>query len=277
VRDYHKDSSKGEWREGDSVATGEYEKLERTTVRFCHHAVAGEPMSRAMFGVRASILGVIAALFAAGCFYPPVTQPPPDERQEAVIALPYDLAWDAVNAVISQNAFHVQAQDMTNGIIEAVGPRFTLHDADCGEIKSVAGRYTAEPELNSSSVYNFLVRPRGPEASIVKVRATFNSSVKVPLHPATDVDCVSHGVQESDLLREVLAQAKKTHRPAFANLPRPAVSPTSAQSSAPATVRNQSRPTSSIDKAEGDVPASMQGFSLNRRPNMPDLPAPPPN
>lgn len=237
-------------------------------------------MNGVMFRVRVSILGVIAALFAAGCFYPPITQPPPDEQQEAVIPLPYDLAWDAVSAVISQNAFHVQAQDMTNGIIEAVGPRFTLHDADCGKIKSVVGTYTAEPEANSSSVYNFLVRPRGPEASIVKVRATFNSSVKVPLHQATDVDCVSHGIQESDLLREVLVAAKKTHRPAFAKpnaAPQPAASAASARSSAPATARNQTRPPSSIDKAEGEVPASMRGFSLNGRSNMPDLPAPPPH
>ncbi len=233
-----------------------------------------------MFGVRASIWGMIAALFAAGCFYPPVTQPPPDEQQEVVIPLPYDLAWDAVNAVITENSFHVQAQDMTNGIIEAVGPRFTLHDADCGKIKSVAGTYTAEPEPNSSSVYNFLVRPRGPEASIVKVRATFNSSVKVPLHPATDVDCVSHGVQESDLLREVLAQAKKTHRPVFAKpnaSPQPAASSASARLSAPVTMRSQPRPASSSDKAEGYLPPSMQGFSLNGHSNMPNLPAPPPN
>ena len=233
-----------------------------------------------MFGVRASIWGVIAALFAAGCFYPPVTQPPPDEQQEVVIPLPYDLAWDAVNAVITENSFHVQAQDMTNGIIEAVGPRFTLHDADCGKIKSVAGTYTAEPEPNSSSVYNFLVRPRGPEASIVKVRATFNSSVKVPLQQATDVDCVSHGVQESDLLREVLAQAKKTHRPVFAKpnaSPQQAASPASARLSAPVTMRSQPRPPSSSDKASGDLPASMQGFSLNGHSNMPNLPAPPPN
>ncbi|MGA3229964.1 MAG: hypothetical protein ABSD51_08470 [Candidatus Binatus sp.] len=230
--------------------------------------------------MRASIWGVIAALFAAGCFYPPVTQPPPDEQQEVVIPLPYDLAWDAVNAVITENSFHVQAQDMTNGIIEAVGPRFTLHDADCGKIKSVAGTYTAEPEPNSSSVYNFLVRPRGPEASIVKVRATFNSSVKVPLHPATDVDCVSHGVQESDLLREVLAQAKKTHRPVFAKpnaSPQPAASSASARLSAPATTRSQPRPPSWNDKASGDLPASMRGFSLNGHSNMPNLPAPPPN
>ena len=121
-----------------------------------------------------------------------------------------------MNAVIIENSFHVQAQDMTNGIIEAVGPRFTLHDADCGKIKSVAGAYTAEPQANSSSVYNFLVRPRGGEATLVEVRATFNSSVAIPLHPATDVDCVSHGIQESNLLREVLVEAKKTHRPEFA-------------------------------------------------------------
>ena len=236
-------------------------------------------MNGAMFGVRFSILGVLAALVGAGCFYPPVTQPPPDEQQEVVIPLPYDLAWDAVNAVITKNSFHVQAQDMTNGIIEAVGPRFTLHDADCGKIKSIAGTYTADPEPNSSSVYNFLVRPRGPEASIVKVRATFNSSVNVPLRQSTDVDCVSHGVQESDLLREVLVQAKQTHRPMFANSPRPAPSSAMAQSSVPATARNQPKSTSSIDKAvaQPGLPASMQGFSLNLRSNMPNLPAPPPN
>ena len=170
-----------------------------------------------MRGVRVSILCVIAALFAAGCFDPPITQPPPDELQQVVIPLPYDLAWDAVNAVVKENSFHVQAQDMTNGIIEAVGPRFTLHDADCGKVKSLAGAYSAEPQANSSSVYNFLVRPRGREATLVEVRATFNSSVTVPLHPTTDVDCVSHGIQESNLLRDVLAEAKKTHRPEFAS------------------------------------------------------------
>jgi len=181
----------------------------------------------AMIGVRPSFFGIVAALFAVGCLYPPVTQAPPDAQQEVVIPLPYDLAWDAVNAVVTQNSFKVQAQDMTNGIIEAVGPRFTLHDADCGKVKSVAGAYTAEPEANSSSVYNFLVRPRGREATLVEVRATFNSSVSVPLHPATDVDCVSHGIQESNLLREVLVQAKQTHRPVYA---KPSAAPQEAAS-----------------------------------------------
>jgi len=225
-----------------------------------------------MPAVRISILGLLAALCAAGCLYPPVTQPPPDAQQEVVIPLPYDLAWDAVNGVITENSFHVQAQDMTNGIIEAVGPRFTLHDADCGKIKSVAGSYTAEPEQNSSSVYNFLVRPRGTEATLVEVRATFNSSVKVPLHPATDVDCVSHGIQESNLLREVLVEAKKTHRPTFAkqsSASSPAASSANAQSSGP-----PHRPPSSIDKTEGqsEMPTSMRGFSLGG--NL-KLPAPP--
>jgi hypothetical protein len=229
-----------------------------------------------MFRVRISIFGLIAALCASGCLYPPATQPLPDEQQQVVIPLPYDLAWDAVDAVITENSFHVQAQDMTNGIIEAAGPRFTLHDADCGKIKSVAGAYTAEPEPNSSSVYNFLVRPRGPEASIVEVRATFNSSVKVPLHPATDVDCVSHGIQESNLLREVLAQAKKTHRPEYAkpsSTSPQAASSAGGQSSSPAAP-NQPRPPSSIDRAESPsgMPPSMHGYSLGGNFK---LPAPP--
>src|SRR5271156_539243 len=188
-------------------------------------------MSGALSGMRVSILGLVAVLVVSGCLYPPEAQPPPDEKQQVVIPLPYDLAWDAVNSVITQNSFHVQARDMTNGIIEAVGPRFTLQDADCGKIKSVAGSYEADPELNSSSVYNFLVRPRGTEATLVEVRATFNSSVKVPLKPATDVDCVSHGIQESNLLREVLVEAKQTHRPVFA---KPSAPPQQAAASASA-------------------------------------------
>ncbi len=225
-----------------------------------------------MLDVRVSILGIVAAISVAGCLYPPVTQPPPDEQQQVVIPLPYDLAWDAVNAVVTENSLRVQAQDMTNGIIEASGPRFTLHDADCGKIKSAVGSYTAEPEANSSSVYNFLVRPRGPEATLVEVRATFNSSVKVPLHPATDVDCVSHGIQESNLLREVLVEAKRTHRPEYAkpNVPPQQAAPSmTAQSSTPAP-----RPPSSIDKPglQREPPVSMHGYSLGGNFN---LPAPP--
>jgi hypothetical protein len=227
-----------------------------------------------MFGAKVSILALIAALSLCACFYPPVTQPPPDEQQQTVIALPFDLGWDAVNAVITQNNFHVQAQDMTNGIIEAVGPRFTTHDADCGKIKSIAGSYIAEPQADSSSVYNFLVRPRGREATLVEVRATFNSSVAVPLHPATDVDCVSHGIQESNLLREVLAEAKKTHRPEYAQ-PSAAPQPAAASKSpAPSTV--------SKDGTEPSPPSlSNGGFSLlgHAHPTLghPDvqLPAPP--
>ena len=164
--------------------------------------------------LRIAALAMIAAL--AGCIYPPMTEPPSDEQQRVVIPLPYDLAWDAVNSVIQENGLRIQAQDSNHGIIEAVGPRFTLRDADCGKIKSVVGLYTAEPEPNATSVYNFLVRPHGKEASVVDVRATFNSPVKVPLRPTKDVDCVSHGTEESNLLRQVLVEAKRTHRPAFA-------------------------------------------------------------
>jgi hypothetical protein len=228
-----------------------------------------------MFGARISILGMIAAVAVsvAGCLVPPMTQPPPDEQQQVVIPLPYDLAWDAVNAVITENSFHVQAQDMTNGIIEASGPLFTLHDADCGRIKSVAGSYAADPEPDSSSVYNFLVRPRGPEATIVEVRATFNSSVKVPLHPATDVDCVSHGIQESNILREVLVQAKQTHRPVFAKPNGATTQATSASAQPSASPRRST----SIDKpgAPPNFSSSTHGFSLMDHSNLPNLPAPP--
>jgi hypothetical protein len=242
---------------------------------------SGRGQGLGSFLLRRTVI-ILAAFCAAGCLYPPLTQPPPDEQQQVVIPLPYDLGWDAVNTVIAQNHFHVQAQDMTNGIIEAVGPRFTLHDADCGKVKSLAGSYLAEPEANSSSVYNFLVRPRGREATLVEVRATFNSSVSVPLHPTADVDCVSHGIQESNLLREVLVAAKETRRPEFAQpgaAQQHASSSDTAKSPAPATT--QPRSPSTIDKPPPSL--SNGGFSLLGRahptlthPDVPDLPAPPP-
>jgi hypothetical protein len=225
------------------------------------------------------MLAVMAAVFAAGCIYPPTTQPPPDKNQQVVIALPYDLAWDAVNHVIAQNSLRVQAVDSNAGIIETVGPRFTLHDADCGRIKSVVGTYPAEPEMNASTVYTFGVHPRGPEASIVQVLATFNSPVKVPLHPATDVDCVSHGIQESNLLQQVLAQAKQTHRPVFS---KPAES--NAAASAPAShAASRSSIARGNENAEESNPAPppTPRFSIGGMPlrlehsNLPDLPAPP--
>jgi hypothetical protein len=232
-----------------------------------------------MFSVKDAIFALLAAISAAGCIYPPTTQPPPDAHQQVVIPLPYDLAWDAVNHVIAQNALRIQAQDANAGIIETVGPRFTLHDADCGRIKSVVGTYPAEPEMNASTVYTFGVHPRGREASIVQVLATFNSPVKVPLRPTTDVDCVSHGIQESNLLRQVLAQAKQTHRPTFNKTPDSdaAASPPKNSESAPTS----HPPTRSTIQRSNELPPSMSGFSIGGtrpsldHPNFPGLPASP--
>ena len=229
------------------------------------------------------LLSILAGIAVAGCFYPPTTEPPPDDQQRTVIPLPYDLAWDAVNNVIRQNQMRVQAQDGNHGIIEAVGPRFTLHDADCGKIKSIVGTYVAEPEPTASSVYNFMVRPRGKEASLVEVRATFASPVKVPLHPESDVDCVSRGIQESNLLRQVLAEAKQTHRPTFAKPAEPTVvdatGDSAASRAAPSTVAAPAR-SSTIEKPSAPLFPSVPGFGGATAPSLlhkdlRDLPAPP--
>jgi hypothetical protein len=91
----------------------------------------------------------------------------------------------------------------------------------------------------------------------------------VPLHPATDVDCVSHGIQESNLLREVLVQAKQTHRPVFA---KPSAETQQAASASAPTPAPERRATS-IDKpgAPPNLSSSTHGFSL-----LPNLPASPP-
>ncbi len=114
------------------------------------------------------VLTGAVSVSAAACFYPPTTVPPPDEKERTVIALPYDLAWDVVNNVIRRNGLHVDASEPSQrGIIEASGPRFTLQQADCGTVRSIGGAYAALPESNSTTVYNFLVKPHGPESTMV--------------------------------------------------------------------------------------------------------------
>jgi hypothetical protein len=162
------------------------------------------------------LLAAVISISAAACLYPPETVPPPDEKERTVIPLPYDLAWDVVNNVIKRNGLHVDASEPSQrGIIEAAGPRFTLQQADCGTVRSVGGAYAALPETNSTSVYNVLVKPHGPENTMVQVEVSYNSSVKVPFHPATDVDCISRGTDESRMLNEIIAEARVTHRPEF--------------------------------------------------------------
>jgi hypothetical protein len=160
-------------------------------------------------------LAAAISLAASGCFYPPTTQPVAMDTTRAFVPLPYDLAWTAVNDVIRQNGYKIQAQDPNHGIIEVQGRSFTLQDADCGRIKGIIGDYAATPESSATAVYNFQVRPVSNEKSSVEVRAIFNSPLKVPLRPPRDVDCVSRGAQETRLLQQILAQATVTKPPVY--------------------------------------------------------------
>ncbi len=89
-----------------------------------------------------------AALFAlvamlGGCFYPPTQQPTQPQKSPAngdqvKLTIPYDLAWDAVHSVISDNGYQIITEDPNHGIIETQAPKgFTLKDADCGHIRNV--------------------------------------------------------------------------------------------------------------------------------------------
>src|SRR5271165_6033227 len=160
---------------------------------------------------------VVSTLFLAGCFYPATATPPAVEKTQIVLDKPYDLAWDATIAVIRNNNYHLQAQDPVHGVLEAQSNHFSLADVDCGTISSVGGKYPVEPDPGASAVYNFVVKPNGKESSTVAVQATFDVSLRVPFHPLSDTECISHGVQEARLLNEVAEQAKTEHRPYHSN------------------------------------------------------------
>jgi hypothetical protein len=161
----------------------------------------------------AIVLAVTLAL--SGCFYPPLSTRSGTSRNQARLTVPYDLAWDAVNSVIRQNNYKVRAQDPNHGIIEAQGTTFTTEEADCGEFRSLGGTFVVDPTASSSAVYNFRLKPDGPEASIVVIEATFVAPLSGPFRRPTDIECASRGTDEARLLKEVAAQAASARRPTY--------------------------------------------------------------
>ncbi|HYA35382.1 MAG TPA: hypothetical protein VEF03_07170, partial [Candidatus Binataceae bacterium] len=79
----------------------------------------------------------IALLFlcagGSGCFYPPTTQPPAESKTSAVVAVPYDLTWEAAKSVIANNDYRLEVEDPDHGVLEGEAHKFTLADADCGQ------------------------------------------------------------------------------------------------------------------------------------------------
>jgi hypothetical protein len=191
------------------------------------------------FSLKPLLLVAGLALANVGCFYPPTTEPPADEQERTVVALPFDVTWNMVNSVAKREGLRVEVADPNNHNLEASGPRFTLQQADCGTIKSIAGQYAAQPEAASTSVYNILIKPHGREHTLVAVAVSYNSPVRVPLHPATDVDCISRGTDESRFLKEIIAEATITPRPDYRRQEAPAAAAAPAASSTEAAQPEQ--------------------------------------
>ncbi|MGO9451467.1 MAG: hypothetical protein ACLQDV_10560 [Candidatus Binataceae bacterium] len=168
------------------------------------------------------LAAAIVSIVTAGCFTPPQAEEPTDTKTSVVVPLPYDLAWTATNQVIRENNFKIQASDPNHGIIEVQGEHFSLQDADCGKIESVGGTYAAQPEANAIAVYNFHVKAVSNESTRVEVQGSFDSALRVPLHPYQDVQCVSRGAGESRILQQILAQARITRPPVYKRQEAPA-------------------------------------------------------
>ncbi len=162
----------------------------------------------------AAIAACVTFAFS-GCFYPPLSAKPVAAQNRVRLAIPYDLAWDAVNEVIRENNYVVRAQDPNHGIIEAQATNFTGQEADCGEFRSLGGRYTVEPTQASSAEYTFHLKADGREAAIVDVEATFVAPLSVPFHPPTSIECISREVNEARLLTQIRQAAAVIHRPAY--------------------------------------------------------------
>lgn len=164
--------------------------------------------------LRTTDLFAIIALISSGCFHAAIPKHDNAPKKNS-IAAPYDLVWDATIAVIRKNELKVQAQDPVHGIIEAQGRHFTLQDADCGEVSTPLGKMPAEPTDEATTVYNFYLKPDGPEATNVTIQATFSTPGNAPFRPTSNLECVSKGRQEARLLKQIAEQATHEKRPAF--------------------------------------------------------------
>jgi hypothetical protein len=171
-----------------------------------------------LLGALSPVAAVIGCCWGCltGCFYPPLQTPPTQQQSSITIAKPFDLVWDAVHKVIAADGYRLITEDPNSGLIETQSSSgFTLKAADCGQLRSVASKYDAEPGIDSTVVYNFTVRPIGDEKSSVAIQATFTAPLQVPLRPTAGIQCVSRGVQEKRLLKQIMAEAAKEHRPSF--------------------------------------------------------------
>lgn len=166
--------------------------------------------------IRCLLASLSIALIAlgSGCLYPPQSHHS-EVNDQITLPVPYDLGWDAVNEVLESNKYWIQVQDPAHGIIEAQSHHFALQDADCGITGTAVGKVVAEPNADATAVYNFTVTAAGSEATTVGIQATFSTPVQVPFHPVQDMTCISRGVQEQRLLKEVREAASRQHRPVF--------------------------------------------------------------
>jgi hypothetical protein len=165
--------------------------------------------------LRITNLFAVMALAAAGCFHAAIPAKSEAVPEKDAVAAPYDLVWDATIAVIKKSDLKVQAQDPVHGIVEAQGRHFTLQDADCGLVSSPLGKAPAEPTDEATTVYNFYLKPDGPEATDVTIQATFSTPGNAPFHPTTNLECISKGRQEARLLKQIKEEASHETRPVF--------------------------------------------------------------
>jgi hypothetical protein len=152
---------------------------------------------------------LIFGLTLPGCFYAPLQKPLPDSRTHLILHSPYYRVWDAAHEVILENEYRIVTDNPDEGTIEAQATgSFTLADADCGKLRGVARKYSAEPDPDATALYDFQIKPRGNESATVDVQATFTAPVHVPLHPVRGERCASRGTQEARLLRAIAQRTR---------------------------------------------------------------------
>ena len=126
--------------------------------------------------VRRTMMALAMAALASGCFYPP-TQKPPAPRARTKSRSTHPTTWSGTPCTSHQReqAAHQCRRPQPGHHRDRDQPlharRRRLRQAQGSQRR----QYAAEPDRAATAVYYFKVKPKGHEASIVSVQATFSA------------------------------------------------------------------------------------------------------
>ena len=154
-----------------------------------------------------ALLGLLIMIGLTGCIYVKGTTGPeisPSARPNTPVTAPFNKTWNTVIDYFTTSNIPISVIDRSSGLIVTrelwIGEIDASKWADCG--KDMNG----EPFSPAYAIYNVVVRGDSVASTVRTTTKWFGR--KTQAGPTADYYCVSRGVWESDLDRDLKAQAE---------------------------------------------------------------------